>query len=207
MIIFFSRLVLPLDGFRKSQLRLTSWLGNCAGESCSHLFFSCSMARNITTKLARWWEFDCPDLFSYDDWLEWFHTLRLLKGFKDILEGQTLAHMQSRVWTKQICMSEENKVLQAQLLMDHEKELSNLRSSASARNMCSLKMHSYLHDEHWPSHAFSMSGWGRCCVCMEPAADRTRLALKAFTDQKRMFFLHLDEDYGDEPIEKKHRGI
>ncbi|GKB73355.1 hypothetical protein Tco_0934767 [Tanacetum coccineum] len=32
-------------------------------------------------------EFDCPDLFSYDDWLEWFHTLRLLKGFKDILEG------------------------------------------------------------------------------------------------------------------------
>ncbi|GKA67704.1 hypothetical protein Tco_0767621 [Tanacetum coccineum] len=45
------------------------------------------MARNITTKLARWWEFDCPDLFSYDDWLEWFHTLRLLKGFKDILEG------------------------------------------------------------------------------------------------------------------------
>ncbi|GJW59224.1 hypothetical protein Tco_0105955, partial [Tanacetum coccineum] len=59
----------------------------CAGESCSHLFFSCSMARNITTKLARWWEFDCPDLFSYDDWLEWFHTLRLLKGFKDILKG------------------------------------------------------------------------------------------------------------------------
>ncbi|GKA04164.1 hypothetical protein Tco_0676945 [Tanacetum coccineum] len=87
MIIFFSRLVLPLDGFRKSQLRLTSWLGNCAGESCSHLFFSCSMARNITTKLARWWEFDCPDLFSYDDWLEWFHTLRLLKCFKNILEG------------------------------------------------------------------------------------------------------------------------
>ncbi|GJV91196.1 RNA-directed DNA polymerase, eukaryota [Tanacetum coccineum] len=53
-------------------------------------FFSCSMARNITTKLARWWEFDCPDLFSYDDWLEWFHTLRLLKGFKDILEGGEL---------------------------------------------------------------------------------------------------------------------
>ncbi|GJX67263.1 hypothetical protein Tco_0302990 [Tanacetum coccineum] len=79
MIIFFSRLVLLLDEFRKSQLRLTSWLGNCAGESCSHLFFSCSMARNITTKMARWWEFDCPDLFSYDDWLVWFHTLRLLK--------------------------------------------------------------------------------------------------------------------------------
>nr|GEV15434.1 RNA-directed DNA polymerase, eukaryota [Tanacetum cinerariifolium] len=43
-------------------------------------------ARNITTKVARWWEFDCSDLFSYDDWLEWFHTLCFLKGFKDILE-------------------------------------------------------------------------------------------------------------------------
>ncbi|GJR18898.1 cysteine protease XCP1-like protein [Tanacetum coccineum] len=96
---------------------------------------------------------------------------------------QTLAHMQSRVWTKQICMSEENKVLQAQLLMDHEKELSNLRSSASARNMAVV------------AYAWNLF------------ADRTRLALKAFTDQKRMFFLHLDEDYGDEPIEKKHRGI
>ncbi|GJW52444.1 hypothetical protein Tco_0093795 [Tanacetum coccineum] len=29
------------------------------------------------------------------------------------------------------------------------------------------------------------------------------LALKEFTDQKRMFFLHLDEDSGDEPIEFK----
>ncbi|GKB96424.1 hypothetical protein Tco_0982561 [Tanacetum coccineum] len=28
-----------------------------------------------------------------------------------------------------------------------------------------------------------MSGWGRCFICLEPAIDRTRLALKAFTDQ------------------------
>ncbi|PWA64086.1 mediator complex subunit [Artemisia annua] len=38
------------------------------------------------------------------------------------------------------------------------------------------------------------------------AVDRTRLALKAFTDQKRRFFPHLDEDSGDEPSAKKHRG-
>ncbi|GKF01854.1 RNA-directed DNA polymerase, eukaryota, partial [Tanacetum coccineum] len=76
-----SRLILSLRGIEIPSIC------SCVGESCSHLFFSCSMARNITTKLSRWWEFDCPDLFSYDDWLEWFHTLRLLKGFKDILEG------------------------------------------------------------------------------------------------------------------------
>ncbi|GJW43033.1 RNA-directed DNA polymerase, eukaryota, reverse transcriptase zinc-binding domain protein [Tanacetum coccineum] len=79
-----TRLNLSLRGIEIPSI--TCPICSCAGESCSHLFFSCSMARNITTKLARWWEFDCPDLFSYDDWLEWFHTLRLLKGFKDILE-------------------------------------------------------------------------------------------------------------------------
>ncbi|GJT95909.1 RNA-directed DNA polymerase, eukaryota [Tanacetum coccineum] len=69
-----TRLNLSLRGIEIPSI--TCPICSCAGESCSHLFFSCSMARNITTKLARWWEFDCPDLFSYDDWLEWFHTLR-----------------------------------------------------------------------------------------------------------------------------------
>ncbi|GJY77675.1 RNA-directed DNA polymerase, eukaryota [Tanacetum coccineum] len=88
-----TRLNLSLRGIEIPSI--TCPICSCAGESCSHLFFSCSMARNITTKLARWWEFDCPDLFSYDDWLEWFHTLRLLKGFKDILEGVVSTKIQN----------------------------------------------------------------------------------------------------------------
>ncbi|GJR40314.1 RNA-directed DNA polymerase, eukaryota [Tanacetum coccineum] len=59
----------------------------CRKGSHAHIFFSFSMGAEHYYQLACWWEFDCPDLFSYDDWLEWFHTLRLLKGFKDILEG------------------------------------------------------------------------------------------------------------------------
>ncbi|GMN39555.1 hypothetical protein TIFTF001_008782 [Ficus carica] len=42
------------------------------------------------------------------------------------------------------------------------------------------------------------------------AVDRTRLALKAFTDQKRRFFPHLDEDLSDQNAEsnaKKQRGL
>ncbi|XP_076898955.1 mediator of RNA polymerase II transcription subunit 27-like [Bidens hawaiensis] len=38
------------------------------------------------------------------------------------------------------------------------------------------------------------------------AVDRTRLALKAFTDQKRRFFPHLDDKSADGPVSKKHRG-
>lgn len=38
------------------------------------------------------------------------------------------------------------------------------------------------------------------------AVDRTRLALKAFTDQKKRFFPHLDEDSNVESPAKKHSG-
>nr|GEX32816.1 RNA-directed DNA polymerase, eukaryota [Tanacetum cinerariifolium] len=79
-----TRLNLSLLGIEIPSITCPNY--SCAGESCLH-FFSCSMAQNITSKLARWWEFDCPNLFSYDDWLEWFHTLRFPKGFKDILKG------------------------------------------------------------------------------------------------------------------------
>ncbi|CAN6887977.1 hypothetical protein F2Q70_00023748 [Brassica cretica] len=38
------------------------------------------------------------------------------------------------------------------------------------------------------------------------AVDRTRLALKAFTDQKRRFFPHIDDGLKTEPGSKKHRA-
>ncbi|XP_052205352.1 mediator of RNA polymerase II transcription subunit 27 isoform X2 [Diospyros lotus] len=39
------------------------------------------------------------------------------------------------------------------------------------------------------------------------AVDRTRLALKAFTDQKRRFFPHLDDGAGGESVSKRHSGF
>ncbi|GJZ48428.1 putative reverse transcriptase domain-containing protein, partial [Tanacetum coccineum] len=57
------------------------------GESCSHLLFSCNMARILINKVAHCWELDIPDLLSYEEWLDWFKVLRLPKGIKDILEG------------------------------------------------------------------------------------------------------------------------
>ncbi|GKC26964.1 RNA-directed DNA polymerase, eukaryota [Tanacetum coccineum] len=58
-----------------------------AGESCSHLLFACNMARLLLRKVARWWELDIPEFLSYEDWLAWFTSIRLPKGFKDVLEG------------------------------------------------------------------------------------------------------------------------
>ncbi|GJW62562.1 alanine--tRNA ligase [Tanacetum coccineum] len=62
---------------------------NCslAGESCSHLFFSCSMARLLWRKVARWWDFDIPEFSSYEEWITWFKSIRIPKAVKDVLEG------------------------------------------------------------------------------------------------------------------------
>ena len=58
-----------------------------AGESSSHLFFSCYVARLLSQKIAHWWELEVIDLLSYDDWISWLSSLRLSKGAKSILEG------------------------------------------------------------------------------------------------------------------------
>ncbi|GJX07361.1 RNA-directed DNA polymerase, eukaryota, partial [Tanacetum coccineum] len=62
---------------------------NCglAGESCSHLFYSCNLARTLWRKIARWWETDIPDFSCYEEWIAWFKTTRFSKAPKEMLEG------------------------------------------------------------------------------------------------------------------------
>ncbi|GKC53288.1 RNA-directed DNA polymerase, eukaryota [Tanacetum coccineum] len=56
------------------------------GESCAHLLFSCSMAKALYSKVARWCEMEIPVFDSYEDWLNWFISLHFSKAFKDMLE-------------------------------------------------------------------------------------------------------------------------
>ncbi|GJX73967.1 RNA-directed DNA polymerase, eukaryota, partial [Tanacetum coccineum] len=58
-----------------------------AVESTSHLLFSCSVARHLFFKVARWWELEYQDLHSYEDWLVWLKNLRISKRSKDLFEG------------------------------------------------------------------------------------------------------------------------
>ena len=56
-------------------------------ESSSHLFFSCSLARQVLRLLCRWWELEFPSLNSYGEWLIWLSSTRLPKIKKEMLEG------------------------------------------------------------------------------------------------------------------------
>ncbi|GKB30542.1 hypothetical protein Tco_0869943 [Tanacetum coccineum] len=54
------------------KINIMAWkLVQC--DEHAQIFFSLvSMGPELTTKLSRWWEFDLPDLFRYDDCLNGF---------------------------------------------------------------------------------------------------------------------------------------
>nr|GEU63412.1 RNA-directed DNA polymerase, eukaryota [Tanacetum cinerariifolium] len=51
-------------------------------EDTSHLFFNCSLARDVTRLLCRWWNLGVQTFSSYAEWLVWFNTARLASNLK-----------------------------------------------------------------------------------------------------------------------------
>ncbi|GJV92708.1 RNA-directed DNA polymerase, eukaryota [Tanacetum coccineum] len=56
-------------------------------EDSSHLFFSCSLVRDVVRLVCRWWNLSWSALGSYSDWLIWFKSIRLSSNVKGLLEG------------------------------------------------------------------------------------------------------------------------
>ncbi|GJT99329.1 RNA-directed DNA polymerase, eukaryota [Tanacetum coccineum] len=62
-------------------------LCNEAVESSSHIFFSCSLSRQVMFKVCRWWDLNNSAISSYVEWLVWLSTSRLSKHRNVIFEG------------------------------------------------------------------------------------------------------------------------
>ncbi|GJR17491.1 RNA-directed DNA polymerase, eukaryota [Tanacetum coccineum] len=56
-------------------------------EDTSHLFFNCSLARDVTRLLCRWWNLGVQTFSSNAEWLVWFNSVRLASNLKVILKG------------------------------------------------------------------------------------------------------------------------
>nr|GEU73955.1 RNA-directed DNA polymerase, eukaryota [Tanacetum cinerariifolium] len=55
-------------------------------ESTSHVFFACSMARDLYRNIASWWDISYSEFSSYEEWLEWLLNLRIQSDRRKILE-------------------------------------------------------------------------------------------------------------------------
>ncbi|GJR90867.1 RNA-directed DNA polymerase, eukaryota, reverse transcriptase zinc-binding domain protein [Tanacetum coccineum] len=62
-------------------------LCNTAVESTSRIFFSYPLARQVRSKVMRWWELDDISINGYGEWLSWLVNSRLPKHLKTFLEG------------------------------------------------------------------------------------------------------------------------
>nr|GEX95949.1 hypothetical protein [Tanacetum cinerariifolium] len=56
-------------------------------ETVDHLFFSCSMARQFSRLIMRWWDISYEEFDSYIGWHDWLYRLRLPSKNKMMLEG------------------------------------------------------------------------------------------------------------------------
>nr|GEW45261.1 RNA-directed DNA polymerase, eukaryota [Tanacetum cinerariifolium] len=60
---------------------------DCWVESSNHLFFSCSLARQIARKISLWLNVNYVEVNSYFEWLNWLVSLRLTAKLKVMIEG------------------------------------------------------------------------------------------------------------------------
>ncbi|GJT09595.1 RNA-directed DNA polymerase, eukaryota, reverse transcriptase zinc-binding domain protein [Tanacetum coccineum] len=60
---------------------------NVAAETTSHIFFDCSMVKEIYNSIASWWDINILEMSSYEDWWDWLMTLHLPVKLKMFLEG------------------------------------------------------------------------------------------------------------------------
>lgn len=56
-------------------------------ETVNHIFFSCEMATDLWSLLAKWWELDIPFCASMEDWIMWLDTSSFSKNVQVFLEG------------------------------------------------------------------------------------------------------------------------
>ncbi|GKC38445.1 RNA-directed DNA polymerase, eukaryota [Tanacetum coccineum] len=56
-------------------------------ESSEHLFFRCSLIRDIGKKIMRWWNLDFEETNSYDEWKSWLVSRRMGSNLKNMFEG------------------------------------------------------------------------------------------------------------------------
>ncbi|GJZ11662.1 RNA-directed DNA polymerase, eukaryota, reverse transcriptase zinc-binding domain protein [Tanacetum coccineum] len=59
----------------------------CGVESARHVFFSCSLVRQIVRKVCSWWDIIHIDVNSYVEWVNWMNSLCLKSKSKLMIEG------------------------------------------------------------------------------------------------------------------------
>nr|GEU80442.1 ribonuclease H-like domain-containing protein [Tanacetum cinerariifolium] len=87
-------------------------------KSSSHLFFACSMTRDIFRNIASWWDIKSPHVSSFEEWEMWTSSLTLSSRRKQILEANHIA----RNCQGELVDYEENKGVSVVFRGGREKE-------------------------------------------------------------------------------------
>ncbi|GKD49202.1 RNA-directed DNA polymerase, eukaryota, partial [Tanacetum coccineum] len=56
-------------------------------ETTQHVLFQCPIVRNVFYRICRWWEIAGEDIDSFSEWQNWFLSIRMQSGSKNLLDG------------------------------------------------------------------------------------------------------------------------
>ena len=56
-------------------------------ESSSHIFFACSMMKDLYRKIFTWWDLIYVEFSSYEEWFQWLQSISMQAKLKEVLEG------------------------------------------------------------------------------------------------------------------------
>ncbi|GKB88317.1 RNA-directed DNA polymerase, eukaryota [Tanacetum coccineum] len=90
----------------------------CGVEFARHVFFSCSLVRQIVRKVCSWWDIMYINVNSYVEWVNWMNSLRLKSKSKLMIEGVFYV-VWWHVWTfRNKLLFEDKKPLKAIIFDD-----------------------------------------------------------------------------------------
>ncbi|GKA53774.1 hypothetical protein Tco_0747089 [Tanacetum coccineum] len=61
-----------------------------AVETTQHVLFQCPIVRSVFHIICNWWELEGQDLESFSEWQNWFLSIRMSAGTKNLLGLQGL---------------------------------------------------------------------------------------------------------------------
>ncbi|GJZ81422.1 RNA-directed DNA polymerase, eukaryota [Tanacetum coccineum] len=119
-----------------------------AQEDVHYLFFGCTMAKDLSSLICRWWNLPWTTMVSFSDWDAWFLLTRLSSKLKSLLEGVFLTAWWS-IW------SFRNRLLFDDVPPRRSRIFDDIVSCSF--NWCTNRCSSFISKEFWYKNPYLIS--------------------------------------------------
>ncbi|PWA76186.1 nucleic acid-binding, OB-fold protein [Artemisia annua] len=112
-------------------------------ETTHHVLFQCPIVRSVFYRICSWWELEGQDLESFSEWQNWFLSIRMPAGTKNLLDGGV-----ATFWVRKAVSNEAGVDIPPQV-----------SQHLDSQSVCGDEV-----STSTPVHGLGVTRGGRCCV-------------------------------------------